>query len=354
MRLTLGILSILLVTGAAGAPGGEDFPVRTDLPGDPPPDGVRYWQGPFRSVQAQGAYVSVFVVGGGAERRWELWQNTWGDDVASRGIVVRRGPALDGLGKEEMVCDGTLITDVPDPQSPKQPAPKRGYTRTAMTRDDELGYVMFCCVCPDYLPGTVPLLPAALVSKTGEKGTFRYLGKLQGEPQEEAARRTVWSDGGSLVRLSDGRWGAYVNGFGRVLSAMESDQLTGQWKFLRDEGGAIRELLPDFPSGPNYGGCFPTVLRVSETNWHAWITDTWPPQSIWHFRSADGIAWKPFGKQPEITRAAVGGKPIKCLRARVDPDKGEVVGLLSVWQEGSDGETHWVLHESRMSADRAP
>lgn len=45
--------------------------------------------------------------------------------------------------------------------------------RGDMRYDNQAGYIHFGCVRPDYLPGTVSLAPAILVSKTGEKGTWR-------------------------------------------------------------------------------------------------------------------------------------------------------------------------------------
>ena len=97
-------------------------------------------------------------------------------------------------------------------------------------------------------------------------------------------------------------------------------------------------------------GPLPTVLRVADGNWHAWLSDTWPPQAIWHFQSVDGIQWQLYGRQPEIPRTASHGHAIKCLRAYVDHATGEIVGLISVWGDGPDGRKGWVLHESRMPA----
>lgn len=360
-RLLLGCLVIVGMTlGSADraaeiqGPDAEElkqFPWEKDLPGSPPTNGVRYWKAPFEKLPLRGCYVSILINQTGATREYEAWENTWGDGGATnRQIVVHRGPSLRAMAKAETACDGTLITDVPDPRNSSVLSPLRGYTRTFMIRDPEYGYVMMACVCPDYTPGSVPLLPAVLTSKTGLPGSFQYKGKIKGEVAAEASKRTIWSDGGSLVRLKDGRWRMYLNGFGPVLTAVESDALDGDWKFLRDSAGAMCELLPDFPKAPNRGGCFPTVLRVADDNWHLWITDTWVPQAIWHFWSADGLVWKPYGLQPEITRAAFAGRGIKCLRAYLDPDTGEIVGLLSVWGGTQEGEKGWVLHESRMPA----
>jgi hypothetical protein len=328
----------------------EQFPAAQVIPGSPPASGTRYWQTPWQPLPASGCYVSVRVTGAVGEHQYEVWQNAWGDEPDDRRIVVRRGPALDKLGPQETAFDGKLITDVRDPKDATKPAAHPGYTRPAMTWTREHGYVLMTCVCPDYLPGSVPLLPALLTSKTGAPGSFVYLGKTRGDVEVEAARRTIWSDGGSLVQLPDGHWRMYLNGFGQVLSLLEAESLEGPWQFRRNTDGGLCELLPDFPKAPNRGGCFPTVLRVSDTNWHLWITDTWVPQAIWHFCSTDGLVWKPYGRQPEITRAAVEGHGIKCLRAYVDPDAGDIVGLLSVWGTQSGGKPEWVLHRSRMPA----
>jgi len=350
------LIAVLCGGGLAGAvepyvPDAEElaqFPLKPDLPGLPPATGVRYWHTPFAKLPLRGCYVSVAQHEADGLPVFELWQNTWGDGgPTDRQIIVQHGPALDRLAAPKTVCDGALIQDVPDPKNPAQLSPLRGYTRPAMTWDKEFGYVLMTCVCPDYLPGSVPLLPALLVSRSGCPGSFKYLGKIKGEPEAEAAKRTIWSDGGSLVRLRDGGWRLYLNGFGQVLAAAESKTLDGPWNFLRDERGAIRELFPEFPKAPQCGGCFPTVLRVAEDNRHAWITDTWPPQSIWHFWSPDGRQWRLYGQQPEITRAAFGGRGIKCLRAYVNPLSGEIAGL----DKGPDGNKGWVLHASQMTSE---
>jgi hypothetical protein len=303
---------------------------------------------------AGGCYVEVIRRPEGGTNTLELWQNTWGLTAGeSRGVIVSRGPALDRLAPPETVIEGTIIADVFDPKAPGTLAPGRGFTRTAMTHHADLGYVLLACACPDYLPGSVNLLPVLLVSKAGKAGDWAYLGALPGEPADELAKRgRIWCDGGSLVRLEGGRWRIYLNGYGTVLAALEASDLKGPWRFVRDPDGTIRELLPEFPKGPSAGGCFPTVLRTAPDSWHAWITDTWPPQAIWHFRSKDGLAWSLAGDQPEITRAAVGQRPIKCLRTYVDPERNEIVGLLSVWMARADaGRKGWILHELRRPVE---
>lgn len=362
--LTMG-LGLMLAGGCtqvrplADAEDLKAFPLPANIPGDPPKSGLRYWAKPFQrlnyTVRKDGnSYVSVIQPPAGG---FEFWANDWDEgDVSRRTVFVRRGPSLDKLGEPEVAFDSGLINDVPDMAKPGQLAPERGFTRTTMLLDPQEGYVLMTCVCPAYKPGSVPLLPALVVSKTGAPGTWKYLGKLPGEPLAEAkkawdtAKRHIWSDGGPILRLADGRWRIYLNGFGQKLTAVESDTLAGPWTFLRDEKGAIRELLPDLP----VGGIWANVLRLGEADWHLWLTDTWPPQSIWHYRSTDGLTWTRFGKQPEITRATVGQKPIKCLRTYYDPAHDEIVGLLAVWDTRPGGGKCWCPYTSRMPAHRAP
>ena len=240
------------------------------------------------------------------------------------------GPGLESLGDWENMFENDLINDVYDMNEKEKLAAGRAFERADIYHDTKEGYVLFGCVCPSY-GWPAPLLPAIMVSKTGEKGTWKYLGKLKGEPALEYAKGKTWSDGGSIVRSTDGKWRAYLNGFGTVLAAIECDTLDGEWRFLRNANGEIREILPDFPKDKGHGGCFPQVLKIDEKDWHCWISDKWPPQSIFHFQSDDGLNWKPFGKQPEITRKAFNGMPIKCLRCFYDSKSKKIIGLLSIW-----------------------
>jgi len=342
------------------------FPLRTDIPGDPPSNGLRYWAAPFKPLKANGAYVSVIV----RERQYELWRgslvlkgtNTQGRlapnyqkaKVDERVCIVSRGPDLHSLAKGEPRFDATLINDVSPSKTPGTLSQDRGFTRTSMSWFPGIGYVFYCCVTHGYSPGAVPLLPAIIVSETGKLGTWRYLGKMQGDPTREAAKRVVWCDGGSIHRLKNGRWRAYLNGFGQVATAVESKELNGEWKFVRDRSGNIRELLPDFPKGPGGSGVWIHVLRVAKEEWHLWLTDTWPAQAIWHYTSRNGLDWKTYGRQPEITRRTVGGHGIKCMRAFLDPEGKEIVGLLSVWGKIDNRPLGWVLHTSRLPVGLQP
>ena len=336
----------------------ESMPCDPVLAGSPPATGIRYWKTPFIPLGATGCYVSPIKATDG---QMELWSC----------VDRRRGPGLTQLGPEERMAGREMLTDVYDIKEPAKLAGKRAFERGDMRYDEKEGYVFFGCVCPDYLPGTVSMFPAIMVSKTGEKGTWRYLGKLKGDPADEGVKRKIWSDGGSIFRLADGRWRIYLNGFGPVLAAMESNTLDGEWRFLRDDKGAIREMLPGFPRDKEHGGCLPHLLRIDDANWHCWISDKWPPQSIFHFQSADGLDWKPFGEQPEITRKVFNSVPIKCFRGYYDPDTRQIIGLISVWgkmpyQELDfwsaiktrlgllDEEEWWNLYMTTMPASRLP
>jgi hypothetical protein len=336
--------------------------------GNPPPGGLRHWRGPLYRMESFGCYVSFLErPGENGGTMLEKWENEWGADASGRGLIFESGPGLATLGPPVQAVSGEIIDDVftpasdtPAPAEPKTLSPLRGMTRPSVTLDPEFGHVAFVCVAADYRPGSVYLVPAILTSPDGRPGTWTYRGQLKGEPADELPKNNhhVWSDGGSLFRMPDGSWRAYVNNYGGVsFSLLMADSLDGPWRFLRDGDGAIRGLLPDAgtENGPD-AHVFPHVLRVSDGEWHCWASDQWPPQSIWHYVSADGIEWRPYGEQPEITRELVGGRSIKNLRTYVEPGGGTIYGFLSVWdyvgvERGRKG---WRLHVLRLPVGDAP
>jgi hypothetical protein len=284
---------------------------------------------------------------------YELWAIGWEqkNETATRArdiqLTVARGPSPERLGDRQVVEHlRPLLHDVTDPRRPGHLPEWRGMSRSYMIHDPQVGYILFGCVTAEYLPGRTSLLPAIVVSPDGRPGTWKYLGILQPEPRGESERRAhpVWSDGGGIVRLPDGRWRVYLNGYVRGIAAVEADRLEGPWKFLRDERGQIAVLAAD-------DGIFPAVLRVSDHDWHLWISHAWPVREIRHLWSGDGLAWRPYGQQPEITRG--GGPAIKCLRAYVADGGRQIAGLLSV-QRRPQGEEDWVLYQSRMPAGPPP
>jgi len=338
---------IALAAGCAGVhqPRG-DVAMQTTAP-----EFVRYWKTPFQSGDVLGAYVSVTVRDG----MIEFWRgcplgDLNDDDQSNKteSLVVRRGKSLDTLVDPEVVLAmRDLIDDVPRLDSQPGLAPGRAFTRTFIMYDPEAGYVGLVCSHPEYRGHY--LHPAIITSPTGGPGTWRYLGKLKGEPADEAQRRKVWSDGGSILRLADGTWRIYLNGYGDQQScvvALQADKLDGEWKFLKDDAGRILSLTPYIPSAGGHSvGPFPNVLRVSPTEWHMWISDRWPPDAIWHFYSADGLKWQLYARQPEIIRRD-NEDNIKCLRAFLSPDGKSIVGMLSVmshlkFEESGRWRTHW-------------
>ncbi len=335
----------------------KQFPIKEEIPGNPSNNGLRYWSDsfmklPYTTYPSRGnSYVSFVQF----PDRIELWSNDWGIGTNNtRSVFVRKGESIETLGKGEIVIEKELIDDVFDINDKTMLAPNRGMTRTYVMHDEEVGYVLLCCVCPDYIPGSVPLLPAIFISKTGKKGDWKYLGKLQGEPEEEYIKllnekhRYIWSDGGTIIRTDDGRWRIYLNGYGQTMAVLECDRLDGLWKFQRDSGGDIIEFLPHFTNLHSKEGIWLNVLRISENNWHVWLTDGWVPQAIWHYHSKDGLNWKPYGKQPEITRAAFGNMAFKCMRTYYDNEKEVIYGSLSIWDTTPDGGMGWMPYISTM------
>ncbi|MCL1856241.1 MAG: hypothetical protein FWF84_01165 [Kiritimatiellaeota bacterium] len=327
----------------------QALPTR-EIDGEPPESGVRYWQTPLYKMDSFGCYVSWINCGTDEAPQMEKWENEWGRNASERGMVCETGTSFAAIAHRERRFSGEIINDVFTPPSmgaeadaPPTLSPLRGITRTETYRDSEYGRIALVCACPDYRPGSVSLMPAILTSPDGAAGSWTYHGLLTGEPQEELARLNggnVWSDGGSLFRMPDASWRIYLNGFGgATLAMLTADTLKGPWKFLRDENGAIRDLFGDGTGVPvpKVGLCFPHVLRVSDTEWHFWASDQWTPQSIWHYVSEDGLAWKAYGQQPEITRALVGGRGIKCLRTYLSEDKKTIYGFLSVWSDVGGG-----------------
>ncbi len=363
----VAVLALVLAIPPATARGGDGAPVT--MPSKGRGDGVLaqplHWAEPFKRINVRGAYVSVIQ----RDNQIELWNVQWdgmnpAGTIAERNpLTVVRGPDLEHLGPEIVVQQlRPLIDDVADPKNPAATggkpslAPGRAMTRPAVIYDSKEGYILSGCVVPEYLPGTAPLLPAIFTSPLGEPGSFKYHGILKPEPLDLSLKRgsPVWCDGGGVVRLPGGTWRLYANNYlENYLSAAEAPTLGGPWKFLRDSEGKLRNLTARYADA-KHGTEFPSVLRVSEKEWHAWVSNGWPVREIHHLYSTDGLDWVPYGQQPEITPESVGGRDIKCIRAHVSADGKQIVGLLSIFEKWSDGEAQWVSHVSRMPVGPPP
>lgn len=223
------LLSGLLCAACSAAPGAEGL--------------CRHW-GPFIRTGESGAYVSATLRDGTNELWKEAQLSTNAFDF---GIVVKRGAALTNLGPATVVFRSAQIDDV---FTAGALAPQRNFSRTFVDYFQDVGYVAsISTLRGEYQPGQVPLQPALALSSTGQPDTWRYLGHLSGEPATltPPGRPRVWSDGGGLVRLEDGRWRAYLNGYGPALAAAEAETLKGPWRFLRDADGRLRELAGALP-----------------------------------------------------------------------------------------------------------
>lgn len=312
--------------------------------------GFHHWQPAVRRLPLFACYQTVIVRPGHLEY-WNGLSTATEDDTDA--LAVWRGTDLAQLEEGPIrVLRTASIHDVMDPEDPEKLWPKPEFQRMSVTAVDGLGHVALVCVTPFYQPGKVGLEPAlALIPELKEDGG-RYLGKLTGEPATIAKTKRVWSDGGSIFCLADGTWRIYLNGYGPTLAILEADRLEGLWRFRRDEDGEIREFAGVYNQGiaPRKGSCFPTVLRVSENEWHLWLSDRWPPKEIWHLWSRDGLSWELYGKQPELTRAAFGDREFKCIRCHYDPARDEIVGLVSVWTDLMGEDDWYMLHEVRMPA----
>ena len=77
---------------------------------------------------------------------------------------------------------------------------------------------------------------------------WRHLGPPPGELVPLGAiitrEKENRSDGGSIVKLSNGRLRMYLQGLGYRLTALEAEQPEGPWNFVRDEMYDRFELAP--------------------------------------------------------------------------------------------------------------
>jgi hypothetical protein len=337
MKLTAWWLIPMVLTGLAAAAEG---PV------------VRHWQ-PFQASTLTGAYISVIA----RNRQLELWREANpSEQIPWRRLLRQYASTLEQRDERQTVLDAALIDDVYDPERPGQLSASRLFTRSSVDYHPGFGYTLLAGVIHEYRPGELPLLPALFVSPDGNPGSWRYRGQLSGEPAALATQRYIWSDGGSVIRMADGSWRIYLNGYGVQLAVLQSNGIDGPWRFLRTADGSIRELAGALiKSGAGgHGFACPTVMRIDSNEWHAWLSEGWPVVAIWHLWSADGLQWQLYGTQPEITPATFGGKIFKNIRVYRHPGAAVMSGLVSVWDRMSNGEDGWLLYRSELPVGRPP
>jgi hypothetical protein len=314
-----------------------------------PPNGLRYWA-PFQKTPIQYDYVA------GACRDGQIVYFLCCEDFkrpAEETIMISFPPGGErDRNKIRVLFSSKLIDDVGDPADPQKPAACVQMARTAMYHDPQVGYVCMNSLFPgrmsDY--GKRSLVPAIFSSLTGEPGTWKYHGKLKGEPadyeNELRGKNKRWIGEGCVVRVGENSWRAYLGGYGVSLAAAASESLDGPWQFIRDRNGKLKDLLGATWKG---GGCFPYVLKVSEKEFHLWLAENWPVGPVWHFSSADGLDFKPYGRQPEIHLAAVQAKSMKGIRAFLDADGKTIRGLIP-FGFGSG----WLLYQSTLPVGLQP
>lgn len=315
---------------------------------------LRHWYPGFQKTSLASAYVSIIP----QPEFLQIWREVNASANSSwKRLIYQSAPDLEQRSEPQQVLDAAAIDDVFDPQQAGVLAEGRMFSRSSVSYHEGFGYTLLACVTSAYQPGQLPLIPALFFSATGKPDSWQYMGQLPGEPAAFAAEHYVWSDCGSIFRMDDGSWRIYLNGYGVHLGLLTSQTINGPWQFLRSENQQIRELAAALTrqNSSHHGFAFPTVVRINANEWHAWFSEGWPGRHIWHLYSNDGIDWKLYGAQPEITRAAVAGKPFKNIRVYWDAEASVVVGLLAVWDQMYNGEDGWVLYRSelKLTPDRA-
>jgi hypothetical protein len=313
---------------------------------DPGPS--RYWA-PFSPLPIQYDYVCPAFRGDDLE----MWLACERKEDRSQSMLINQ-PIVDGrTGPASIAFTTSIVTDFPDRADPSKAATVIRLARSSLYNYGDRGYVYLATAFAGdpYGAGRHPLLPILFSSPDGRPGTWTYHGRLSGEPRAFEDKKQVWSDGGGIVPLADGRWRAYVNGYGVTLSACEAPSLDGPWTFVRDGKKGVRDLGEVLPIKKEMrgGSCFPFALKVSDGEYHLWISDQWEPTAVWHLTSEDGLDFQMYGRQPEITRADSGGAAIKGIRACVSPDGTAIHGWIPFLRDG-----RWVIHQSTMPVGLQP
>jgi len=338
------VVLVLLLAAAHGA-------AAADKDVGPPAEAIvsPYWDERFRPTAAYGSYNSIFRKPDGT---LEMWNNTVGDGPKD-GLVRFRGTDAVTWTDPQTVVPHDLITDVFEKDGATL-AVKRRYTRPSVVFDPTAGYFAIPHVCNDYGPKDGSVYPALLTSADGEAWT--YHGRLKGEIEAfMPPRNPRWADGRGLFyqpgkpgKLDDtdpqnNRFLFFSNqypGSGCLALLYSADGET--WKFYRREG-EIANLLPMELRDRTM--IFPDVVRAGKHGWYAWISEKWPPISVWRIHSADGLNWELFGsKQPEIVKPD--DAMIKCVSAWYDDEADVLHGYLAVWENIDEGTQNYRLYHS--------
>lgn len=333
---------------AAGQVTEDNYELETSI-NNLPENGFRHWK-PFEKTPIRYDYVT-----GSCQDNRITYYMSCSDFKKPRKktIMISFPPGGErNLRKIKVLFSSKLITDINDPSNPQKPANLIQMARTSMHYDPENGYVSMQSLFPgkasDYPKRS--LIPGIFSSPSGKPDTWKYHGKLKGEPSDYEKdmknKKKRWIGEGSIVPVGENRWRIYLGGYGVPLAVAQSDSLDGPWRFLKDRRGNIKNII-DKPWKGN--GCFPYVLKVSENEYHVWITEKWPTGPVWHYTSENGLDFKPYGLQPEITLSAVQAQGIKGIRAFLCPDKNVIYGLIP-FSKGSG----WEIYQSAIPTGLQP
>lgn len=293
-----------------------------------------------------------YVCGVADAEETRLWLATGDPRKKGRSVVISQPLTAKGDGPTEVAFTSDLVTDFPDWERPGQTAKSMSFSRIALYRYPDRGFVCLVSAFAGsrYMPGRHPLIPLLFSSPSGKPGTWVYHGRLAGEPKAIEDERKIWSDNGGIVPLNDGRWRIYLNGYGTTLAACEAESLDGPWTFVRNDDGSLRNIAAAYaPKGPSPGGAiFPFVLQVSDNEYHLWLSQGWPVRGVHHYSSADGLAFSPYGDQPALIREGI-GMGMKGIRAFVSADGTEIRTWVPFWLE-----KRWHIHESRIPLGLQP
>lgn len=310
-------------------------------PQSPIPPICRYWK-PFKQTKIQYDYVTGVETEKGIA--YMMCCNHFRRPTRESIMIAFPKGGQRDLGKISILFSSKLVDDVMDPDRPGKKASCVKMARTSIYHDKEVGLVCMNSLFagPDRAYAKRTLVPAIFSSKTGKPGTWKYHGKLSGEPAVyEKQKKGRWIGEGSIVRTKKG-WRVYLVGYGPVLAVAESKSLDGPWKFVR-KGGKLADILPGMK-----GACFPYALKVSDKEYHLWVSRKWPTGPVYHFSSSDGLRFKPYGKQPELSASSVGSKAMKGIRAFLSSDGKTIYGLVPFSKRG------WVIYQSTMPIGLQP